>query len=182
MSCAGSIYRITNNLSGKVYIGQTTRLPLKRFRAHTWGKGARAESMPIRLAIKKYGKQNFTFEVIFVCFHRDFLDEMESFFIKSNNSISPNGYNLESGGHANKSPSKETLEKLRQYQRKHNGKPVTCRNLLTGEEISVQCMSDVRELGFTQSEVSSVCSHKKYSHRGWTFKFSDSEYPDLNKK
>ena len=56
----GSIYKITNKLNGKSYIGQTMQLVVKRWRAHI----SRKSTSAIHAAIKAYGKENFSFEVI----------------------------------------------------------------------------------------------------------------------
>ena len=57
------IYKITNTLNSKVYIGQTVNLN-ERFSSHKRGDD---ENSPIHLAIKKYGVENFTFEVLDYC-------------------------------------------------------------------------------------------------------------------
>ena len=58
------IYKITNNINGKVYIGQSNNIQ-RRFSEHqTKGESSR---IPIDVAIQKYGKENFSFEVIEEC-------------------------------------------------------------------------------------------------------------------
>lgn len=56
----GIIYKYTNKINGKVYIGQTIQ-PEKRKKQHM-----KAESnMYFHRAVKKYGYENFTYEVLF---------------------------------------------------------------------------------------------------------------------
>lgn len=91
------IYKIVNLLTGKIYIGQTTRdNPQQR-----WGEHCRASKVKVSAltsAINKYGKNNFTFELIDIAENINSLNEKEKFYIKYFNSISPSGYNLTEGG------------------------------------------------------------------------------------
>ena len=86
-----SIYKITNTINQKVYIGQSIH-PIQRFSEHCYNN---TDSL-IHRAIKKYGKENFQFEII----ESDIEDynEKEKYWINYYNCISPNGYNLSCGG------------------------------------------------------------------------------------
>ena len=103
----GSIYKITNTVNGKAYIGQTihdaekTRIP-----HHFNGHG----NMPIQCAIKKYGKDAFTYEILHDGIIIELLDSFEIEAIKKYNTVAPNGYNLTYGG-GRPIFSKETLQK-----------------------------------------------------------------------
>ena len=100
------IYKITNTVSGKVYVGQTTRLAGER-----WYRHVRAsEGSAIGAAIAKYGVAAFDFAVIDVAENIDQLNHKERFWVEHFNSISPNGYNLLHGG-KNRTPSAETRRK-----------------------------------------------------------------------
>jgi len=55
------VYKITNKINGKGYIGKTAR-PEKRFEEHFHQK--RSSNYAIHHAIKKHGKDNFHFEII----------------------------------------------------------------------------------------------------------------------
>lgn len=131
----GYIYMVTNKINGKKYIGQTLRDDIKiRWSYH---KSMQKNSIGHYLynAYKKYGIENFKFEIICICFDED-CNKYEIDYIKKYNTISPNGYNLKSGGenqkhHAetkklmrqkNKKPiSNETREKLKLYGLKCRG-------------------------------------------------------------
>lgn len=68
-------------------------------------------------AVKKYGIENFKFEVLIICFDEDrYRFEIE--YIKKYNSIAPNGYNLtkggEGGGFHGKKHSQQTIERISQ--------------------------------------------------------------------
>lgn len=89
-----AIYKITNIINNKVYIGQTIH-PEKRWREHCQRARTQYDSYPIHLAISKYGEENFSFEILE--WTEDY-DNRESLLIKEYNSLVPNGYNLILGG------------------------------------------------------------------------------------
>ena len=88
------IYRITNKLNGKVYVGRTTQNPKTRLRQHIAGMGF-GKKMPIHLAIQKHGIDNFDFEVVYTGFNISDAGYAELYFINEYNSIAPNGYNVD---------------------------------------------------------------------------------------
>ncbi|MBR1580949.1 MAG: GIY-YIG nuclease family protein [Selenomonadaceae bacterium] len=99
------IYRITNNLNGKIYIGQTQKTLRERMAGHL------CDALYVDNAIKKYGIENFTIEVVEDCETPEELNDRERYWIAFFNCIAPNGYNLTDGG-SNASPSDETREKI----------------------------------------------------------------------
>jgi group I intron endonuclease len=106
----GEIYKITNNITKKCYIGQTRSHRLNkgkyrpfgfmgRFRDHI-SKSISNKTNTCRYlnySILKYGAANFVCEKICTCPVQE-LDEKEVMFIQLHNSKYPNGYNLTSGG------------------------------------------------------------------------------------
>ena len=74
------IYKITNLINKKCYIGQSVHIE-RRFREHC---NSNTNSY-IHRAIQKYGKENFTFEVIEECSLNQ-LDEREKYWILFYNS------------------------------------------------------------------------------------------------
>jgi hypothetical protein len=93
----GVIYKITNVLDGKVYIGQTMRKFEERKREHLRSfKDSKSQTVLIK-AVLKHGVNNFNFEVVEEC-NNDQIDEKEIYYIKQYNSKAPNGYNVRSGG------------------------------------------------------------------------------------
>jgi len=105
------IYKITNSINSKVYIGQTIETLEKRWRRHTWNSTIKRNAMAITNAIIKYGKENFIIEQIDTAISIEELNEKEVLYIKEYNSISPNGYNLKDGGN-NRKLSEETKLKI----------------------------------------------------------------------
>ena len=93
----GFIYKITNNVNGKIYIGQTIQNVKERFYQHCATKCSyKVANMVIHKAIKKYGKSNFTLEVIEEV-EQNILNDREKYWIKYYNSYK-NGYNSTEGG------------------------------------------------------------------------------------
>ena len=103
----GSIYKITNTVNGKSYIGQTIQDAVKtRIRYHFAGRG----NQLVKRAIEKYGQDAFTYEILYDGIIPDFLDILEIEAIAKFNTLSPHGYNLTTGGEGG-SPSDETRQK-----------------------------------------------------------------------
>jgi len=87
------IYKITNHLNNKCYIGQTVQEPNIRWKQHIKPKKYKCA---IYSAILKYGLENFTFEIVEKT-KPELLDEKEIYYIRKYNSYR-NGYNLTKGG------------------------------------------------------------------------------------
>lgn len=87
------IYRFTSP-SGKSYIGQTNNLNRRVTEHQSKNSGCTVFSS----AIKKHGFQNFTQETLKENLTVDAANHWEEIFIREHNTISPNGYNLRSGG------------------------------------------------------------------------------------
>lgn len=87
------IYKITKKDNGKAYIGQSNNME-RRFSQHCY-KGEESR-IPLDIAIKKYGKDAFTFQILEEC-PLDKLNERQSYWIKYYNTIK-DGYNCSQGG------------------------------------------------------------------------------------
>lgn len=94
MTCG--IYQIINNINGKGYIGQSRNIE-KRWLAHKESK----EDYPLYKAFRKYGVENFTFQILEECSIED-LNEKEKFYIKTEHSE----YNQTEGGDYQTAPQK----------------------------------------------------------------------------
>lgn len=90
-----TIYKVVNTINNKCYIGFTTNFS-KRKQYHKFLKNSK---LAFHNAIRKYGWDSFTWEVIYCSTDRDHtLKVVEPYFIKEYNSFGPNGYNLTLGG------------------------------------------------------------------------------------
>lgn len=91
------IYKITNNLNGKIYIGKTLFSIEKRWKEHCKDfKEKDKEKRPLYLAMKKYGIQNFSIAVVEECDEK-IINEREKYWIEYYGSFK-NGYNATLGG------------------------------------------------------------------------------------
>lgn len=129
------IYKHTNKINGKVYIGQTCQTPQGR-----WGKDGKnylSHDTKFARAIKKYGWDNFWHEII-----EENIDsieksnERETFWIIFYNSVEQ-GYNSNYGGD-NHIPSQEVIEKYKQRTGEKNG--------FYGHHHSEELKQEMREL------------------------------------
>lgn len=89
----GYIYKITNLIDNKFYIGKH-KVKNDKFDEKYWGSG-----FHLKRAIKLYGKDNFNREVLEWCDSLETLNQRESFWIKELDSRNPDvGYNIKDGG------------------------------------------------------------------------------------
>lgn len=106
-----SIYKITNKINNKVYIGQTVQTIKGRWRQHVNEAYGEMKCAHLHSAIRKYGEENFTIEEIENC-PQELLDGREIFWIKEYHSVE-DGYNISAGGKGtNKDIPQVELEQL----------------------------------------------------------------------
>lgn len=100
----GFVYKITNNINGKMYIGKTQYADAnKRWKEHlSDAKKSKNANRPIYKAINKYGPENFTFETIYEHSEPECLSLMEKQYIEQFRTyvgyVDCNGYNATLGG------------------------------------------------------------------------------------
>lgn len=108
-----SIYRITNLLNNKVYIGQTKDPKTRWSRHKSDAKLNKKTNYHLYDSMRKYGIDNFLFEIIVQTQNIENIDCLEIDCINLYNSTDPNiGYNNSPGGQSNKLVSKSTREKI----------------------------------------------------------------------
>ncbi len=86
------IYKITNKVTGKIYVGRGT-IRTKTYgpeKDHYYGSGR-----VIKRSLEKYGKENHTKEILEYCETRDQVIERETFWIQELDAMNPEvGYNM----------------------------------------------------------------------------------------
>ena len=89
------VYKITNMINGKIYVGKHSQKIQNK--DNYFGSG-----VLLNKAINKYGKENFKKEILESC-TKDNLSEKEIYWINTLNCFAPNGYNLAKGGNGGNS-------------------------------------------------------------------------------
>lgn len=162
------IYKCTNILNGKTYVGFTNKLLEKRIVEHN-SAAKNGSDYLMHKAIRKYGKDSFLWECIFESLDRNFmLNEMENYFIQQFNSHfeSGLGYNMTFGGQGGmtgKIHTEQTKNKLKIARNKRATEPMAGK---THSVESKQKMSDAKLGKLKDDSYKKVCSErnlKRYS-------------------
>lgn len=111
----GYIYKITNTINNKVYIGQTTQTVETRWKQHQ--RSSLTKKYALYYAMRKYGIDNFKIETLEQCDNKE-LDEKEIEWIAFYNSYR-DGYNMTLGGSGKSNYDYEAI-----YQMWQEGKDV----------------------------------------------------------
>lgn len=155
------IYKITNKINNKVYIGQTKQDLKKRLYSHY-----NCKASLISKAFKKYGKENFIIEIIHKCETKKQLDYYEELYIKQYNCKVPYGYNILDGGLIRRmhSRSKKLLSK-------RLGKKIIRINPKTKEYKIYNSINSTKKDGFTPQNIYSCCKNKKKTHKKFIWQY-----------
>jgi len=90
------IYKVTNKINNKIYIGQTSKQLKERQNSHIWSAN-NDSSCHFHKAIRKYGINSFIWEIEDICNSVEELNEKEIFYIKKYETLNK-GYNMTLGG------------------------------------------------------------------------------------
>lgn len=149
------IYKITNQINGKCYIGQSTNIQkrLNQHKRYAFDKSGASYNKILYKAIRKYGIENFTFEVLEEC-SQELLNEQEIYWIDYYNSYNE-GYNATYGGEGKRYDYKIIYEEWQ--------KGLKCKEIKEKLNISnVTITNALRTFGISENEVMSrSCSTKK---------------------
>lgn len=154
MTVICGIYKITNLINGKIYIGQSTDIK-KRWLKHKYAK----DNFVIHKALRRYGIKNFSFDIIEQCKQED-LDRKEQFYIEYYNSLIPNGYNMIAGGSNGAGLNK--AKPVNQYDM--TGKYITTYSSITEAELKT---------GINNSNISSCCRGKRQYTGNYQWRYLD---------
>lgn len=160
------IYKVTNSVNGKVYIGQTTCLLRTRKANHRVNAFTYNQPYTFQRALRKYGWDAWKWEIIDTATTQEELNEKEIYWIDYYKSCiysdDCHGYNSTSGGggRSGYELSEETKKKIGDAQR---GKPkhsAEVRMVISKKATGRPCPEHVKQI------VSNL-------HKGKTFKHSD---------
>jgi group I intron endonuclease len=198
-----SIYKITNNVTGKIYIGFCSNFK-KRIYRHKYNAFTLKKEQYLYNSMRKYGLENFSFEEIYSSKDKDHcLFEMEPFFIKEYNPE----YNMTKGGEGclgykhtektktflselnktkigiknnfyGKSHTPEAIEKNRQknieIQTKKSGKKINQYSLDgTFIQTHISIRSAARELNKSHPSIINCCEGKLKQAHGYIWGYAD---------
>lgn len=117
----GTIYKITNLITNKVYVGKTTWLITERFGLHH--KRSKTEDTYLYRSIRKHGIDHFTIQPLEENIPVDNLNSKERHWITTLDCLAPSGYNLTkggTGGDTSMSPNYQESMKNRDVSGKNN--------------------------------------------------------------
>ena len=150
------IYKITNMVNGKVYIGQSIRPIEKRFQRHINDAVNNVLDTHFARAIRTYGEENFRLELVETCNTQEELNLREQYWIRYYDSIH-NGYNetdaiYKRGGNTYFSKTEnemvEISDKIRQSKigsKNPHSRSVKVFNVMTNEEHIFDTVKDCQE-------------------------------------
>ena len=179
------IYKITNNINGKIYIGQTIRILHSRKKGYENEVKYKPDSRPIIRAMNKYGFENFTFEVLEDNIESVIiLNKRERYYIETLQSmVGQNGYNIEFGGNGVGKHSEETKRKIGEAQRgelnhmwgRFGAANPTSKRVIdpTTGTIYGAAMEAARVLGLNFSHICAVCRGARGSTGNRVFRYLD---------
>lgn len=116
------VYSATNKVNNKSYIGQTGYTLEFRRKVHLDNSKSGRDNLYFYNAIRKYGEDNFVWQVLCKCSTKQELVKMEMYYIRYYSTVIPNGYNLTFGGEGNLGwkPSEETRLKWSKMNKGRN--------------------------------------------------------------
>lgn len=151
----GVIYKATNLINGKCYIGQTIRFKKRKYDHIFWSINE-LDNFYFHNSIRKHGVGNFSWEIIYECDDKLLLNVMETFKIMTHHShvSEGKGYNLTWGGDViyGRPCSEETKEKIRQTQL---GKHITDETRIKNVYCSTKQAHNIRRNKNKEENVSS---------------------------
>lgn len=172
-----TIYKVTNIVTGKVYVGQTKYKLSERFAWHKSRARNNKGHAPLLKAIREYGETNFSIEALEENVSQDNVDDCERYWIKKCNSLFPDGYNLQIGG-------KDTTRfgakgYIDSRQGRCYGKKVIVCDKTTGREIAVfngvycaaRFLNKGESVNSIATSISMCCGGKTKSACGYKWKY-----------
>ena len=179
---SGYIYKVTNLVNNKIYIGQTTQTFNVRKSGHISKAINKKSNSAFHAAIRKYGIEQFEWSIIWTG-DSELLDEMEIYYIQKYNSFINNkkGYNMTLGGGGNRGfvMSDEQKEKIRQTKKsqslkgkkskRYNNTTYSFMNIITGVVENNITAYDLRtKYNLHHSNLSALIKGDRVkSYKGW---------------
>ena len=158
------VYKITNTLDGKIYIGSALNLDT-RFKEHiSAARANRHSSRHFQHAFNKYGEHSFQFSIIEECLPKIRLDREQhhlDFFKSYDHDI---GYNIAKVAGRPPSPP---------------NKPIRQTNIETGITRIFNTRDEAAAEGFNEGSITACCNGHMAQHKGFSWVFNDGSSPDF---
>lgn len=156
------IYKITNKINGKAYIGKSTDIEY-RWKQHLLNINKQNFQYALTCALRKYGKDNFEWEIVERCSENE-LDDKEIFYIKKFDTFVGDGYgwgyNMTRGGDGQNGVGVQV------YQYSLDGEYMACFNSI--EEASNKTRSSA-------SGIVNCCARRRKSAGGFMWSYAQME-------
>jgi len=181
------IYKHKNLKNGKIYIGQTAQETEDR-----WEDGKRNYNKHLVRAIKKYGWQGFSHEILYENLSSEEADYYETLLIEQLQSMDPEkGYNKTSGGkkfsHLSEDTKKKISKSIKSSQlflennRRSHFKKVVGMNIETGEVLKFDSLKEAgAALNIVPSAIGNACLGKIKTARDFVWQFNDENFKEFN--
>jgi group I intron endonuclease len=164
------IYKVTNKINGKAYIGQTVFSLKNRKNRHVSETLNRKDNIYFHKAIRKYGSENFDWKILQKCDTIEELNKLEIHYIELYDTFN-NGYNLTKGGKGAVGyvPSRETRKKISEFRTGMNFSEETKRKISEGNKGKKHPMWGKKHPEETKQKISEALKgrkHPMYGKRG----------------
>jgi GIY-YIG catalytic domain len=172
MKIYGIIYKLTNKVTKKCYVGKTTQTLRERLTGHLSNY---TKCNYVGASLKKHGISNFIVEEVYTSFTKNDLAEKEEYFIKLNNSVAPSGYNILNGSKVVKNS--KTHKQLKLASESNLGwarvRPIKAYNVHTGKSYFFSRIVDaVKKTGLSKSIIEKNISFNRVS-KGYVFSYAN---------
>ena len=175
------VYKITNTVNDKIYIGQTTETLKHRFSRHTGYQLDETYNSKIHRVMKKYGTDKFSIHLIEEVEDQEKLTEREYFWINKLDTIN-NGYNINNSGlkcggdtltnHPNRDEICKKISKVVSGKNNHKVQKVKAIDIIENREYIFDTLAEcVKELNLvTHKNITRITNEGKktpYKKRWW---------------
>lgn len=191
------IYKITNLVNNKMYIGQSARGVAERFHRHICDAMNGKLDTHFARAIRKYGPENFTVDVIDTVDSQEELNQQEQYWIRAYDSIH-HGYNetdaiYKSGGNTYMSKTESEMlaigARIRETKlgsKNPHSRKIKCRNEITGEELFFDTVKECQEY-FGETRHRFITSRVTHCTRSlylgeWNIAYQEEPYAELTER
>ena len=139
----GIIYKYTNKINGKSYIGQTIQPLEKRHKRHLYD--SKTDNLYFHRALQKYGSNNFELTILEENISSDQLDEKEKYWIKYYDTfyLNDNGYNMTEGGRWGNAPRKLSDKDIEEIKNMLLEGSIQLKDIAKEYNVSLSCISDI---------------------------------------